>query len=147
MWFKEFLRVRTALFWYTVTLGVLAAFIAIVAVTSPKDKSTTSISHDTSGKTVITTTYESGAKSVTRSDSAGNRIITVTDKHHKVHTINIGKTPGSSDNEAVGELSGKPDDIPWVALLGAAGFVAAILATVLGSTLAVENSHLEVAWT
>jgi len=36
---------------------------------------------------------------------------------------------------------------PWVELFGFAGFVAAIVSTVLGSTLAQENDHLELAWT
>src|SRR5260370_1354476 len=35
----------------------------------------------------------------------------------------------------------------WVELFGAAGFAAAFMATILGSTLALENDHLEVAWT
>jgi len=36
---------------------------------------------------------------------------------------------------------------PWVTLFGVSGFFAAIVATTLGSTLAQENNHLEVAWT
>ena len=37
---------------------------------------------------------------------------------------------------------------PWADLFGVAGFVAAILATILGTCLAAENcGHLEIAWT
>ncbi|HEY6358788.1 MAG TPA: hypothetical protein VIX35_11120 [Vicinamibacterales bacterium] len=41
----------------------------------------------------------------------------------------------------------KVEDLPWVALFGFAGFFAAIMSTVFGSTLAQENRHLELAWT
>jgi hypothetical protein len=41
----------------------------------------------------------------------------------------------------------KVEDDPWVMLFGVAGFAAAIMSTVFGSTLAQENRHLELAWT
>lgn len=168
MYFKEFLRVRNSLFWYTLTLAIIAAIIAIVAVTSPEDKSTTSVSHDASGNTVVTTKYGDGGRSVTATDKFGNKTITITDRHHKSHTWTIKVGPAGSWTQTTTDSSGKTvtltgqgadaepavdtgksgaDDIPWVALLVPAGMIAAILATVLGSTLAVENSHLEVAWT
>jgi hypothetical protein len=101
MYFKELLRVRTALLWYTITLACIAGFIVIVAISSPPDS------------------------------KAHTDIVTV--KH--------------TDHGVVTTTAAKLDELPWAALFGAAGMAAAILATVLGSTLAQENGHLEVAWT
>jgi hypothetical protein len=81
MYFKEFLRVRPALFWYTATGVVITAFIQVVALASHEAMTTAKASHE------------------------------------------------------------------WVELFGVAGFLAAFMATALGSTLALENDHLEVAWT
>jgi hypothetical protein len=74
-----------------------------------------------------------------------------------VVTIVIASPPDSSSDSKVitvhtthGNVTTKTtlDEIPWVALLfGIALFPAAIMATVLGSGLAQENDHLEVAWT
>lgn len=44
-------------------------------------------------------------------------------------------------------MQGDFEQSPWVLLFIGAGFMAAIVATVLGSTLAQEHAHLEVAWT
>jgi hypothetical protein len=81
MFFKEFLRVRTPLFWYTATAVVITVAIQIIVFASHEAMTSAKVSH------------------------------------------------------------------AWVELFGAAGFVAAFMATVLGSTLAMENDHLEVAWT
>ena len=125
MYFKEFLRVRNALFWYTVTLAAIAAFVTIVAVSSPPDKTTT----DSHGNKVVT-------------DSQGNRVVTDRSAGTEIITAGSGKRVMTIKTKTE-----SADNIPWVALLGGAGIVAAFLATVLGSTLATENDHLEVAWT
>jgi hypothetical protein len=82
MYFKEFLRVREPLLWYTALAVVITVFIQVIMITS----------HET--------------------------------------TMSTAKASHA-----------------WVELFGVAGFVAAFMATVLGSTLALENDHLEVAWT
>jgi hypothetical protein len=125
MHFKEFLRVRNCLFWYTLTLVLIAAFVTIVAVSSPPDKVTT----DSHGNKIVT-------------DSQGNKVVTDRSGSTRVVTDSSGKKVMTIRTKAE-----TADNIPWVALLGGAGVVAAVLATVLGSTLATENDHLEVAWT
>jgi hypothetical protein len=102
MYYKEFLRVRNALLWFTVTLALITGFILIIAVTSKPDP-------------------EGGALNVV--------------------------TPVQQTQHGAAAAPAKADDIPWVVLLGGAGLIAAIMATVLGSSLARENDHLEVAWT
>jgi hypothetical protein len=61
----------------------------------------------------------------------------------------IGLATGSM-NVTVGDVpkpGAKIEDNSWVELFGAAGFIAAIMSTILGSTLSQENEHLELAWT
>jgi hypothetical protein len=101
MYFKEFLRVRNALLWYTLTLALIAGFVVIVSLFSPPDS------------------------------NAHTDVVTI---KHTVHGVATTTTA-------------RLDELPWAALFGAAGVFAAIVATVLGSTLAQENGHLEVAWT
>jgi hypothetical protein len=101
MYFKEFLRVRNTLLWYTIVIALITGFIVIVSLSSSPDT------------------------------NAHRDVVTIKHTHHGVATTTTARL----------------DEIPWAALLGAAGFVAAIMATVLGSTLAQENGHLEVAWT
>jgi hypothetical protein len=101
MYFKEFLRVRSALLWYTVTLALIAAFIVIVSLTTKPD----------------------------------------TNSHTDVVTVK------TTQHGHVATTTARLDELPWAALFGGAAMVAAIMATVLGSTLAQENGHLEVAWT
>ncbi|HEY6358787.1 MAG TPA: hypothetical protein VIX35_11115 [Vicinamibacterales bacterium] len=101
MYFKELLRVRKALLWYTITVALIAGFIVIVALVSPPDS------------------------------NAHTDVVRIKHTDHGVVTTSTARL----------------DEVPWAALFGGAGFVAAIMATVLGSTLAQENAHLEVAWT
>jgi hypothetical protein len=131
MYFKEILRVRTALFWYTLVLVLLTAFVTIVAISSPPDKVTT----DSHGNQIVTDS--SGAKIVT--DKSGDTKVVTDSTGKEAVRIRLGAHKPQTMHEA--------DNIPWVALLGGAGFIAAILATVLGSSLATENEHLEIAWT
>jgi hypothetical protein len=125
MYFKEILRVRNALLWYTAILLGIAAFVMIVAVSTPPDK----VTYDSHGNKIVT-------------DSEGNKVVTDQSGGTRVISDRSGKK--------VMTITTKPenvDNVPWVGVLGGAGLIAAILATVLGSTLATENDHLEVAWT
>jgi len=145
MVFKEFLRVRSTLLWFTIVLVAITALIQVVAMISPESMT----SNDSGSKTTTTARVKTpphagsrfhGARvpagavnvKVTR-DVSGQANVTVTDERGNVHS-----TDGASN---------APQVTPWVELFGLAGFIAAIVSTVLGSTLAQENDHLEVAWT
>lgn len=57
---------------------------------------------------------------------------------------------GSHVSVTVGDVPKVPakvEAVPWVALFAGAGFLAAIMATVFGSTLSQEADHLALAWT
>ncbi|MBV8172273.1 MAG: hypothetical protein JO219_10135 [Candidatus Eremiobacteraeota bacterium] len=90
--YKEFLRVRHALMWFAITIGVTALGILIINTAAHSGHATIVLDHGTT----------------------------------KIH---------------------KTVAIPWVIWFAAAAWVAAIMSTILGSTLSQENDHLALAWT
>jgi hypothetical protein len=130
MFFKEFLRVRSTLLWFTVVLVAIAAGIQVVAMLAPGAMT----SNDSGAKATTTTTVRAKtSQHVGPAGFKGGVNVAVTDEQGKAHSATA--------------TSKGPQETPWVELFGAAGFIAAIVSTVLGSTLAQENDHLEVAWT
>lgn len=62
----------------------------------------------------------------------------------------INLASGSHVSVMVGDVPKVPakvEAVPWVALFAGAGFLAAIMATIFGSTLSQEADHLALAWT
>ncbi len=96
--YKEFLRVRHALMWFAIAIGVTALGIVII---------------------------NAGAHS-----------------GHVSVVLDHGTTPDGSTVKIPKVVA-----VPWVLCLAGAAWVAAIMSTILGSTLSQENEHLALAWT
>jgi hypothetical protein len=132
MYFKEFLRVRSSLLWFTVVLVIISGLIEIVVLVSPRAMN--------SDETKTNTTVRADA---TR--HAGGVGVKITQRGQGVVNVTVTDDQGRVRSRARSE--GASQTTPWIVLFGAAAFFAAIVSTVLGSTLAQENDHLEVAWT
>ena len=134
MLFKEFLRVRNTLLWYTVGLVAITVLIGIIAMITPE----------------VMTTNDSGKKAPTTTTAHISSQRASSSLHGSVGWHPSGKTkvtPNTEQGRVQANDSRGFDRIPWVFLFAVAAFFAAIVSTVLGSTLALENDHLEVAWT